>query len=95
MAALFATKEIRHDVAGCGFVKPQQDVVVAVENGDIGRHWHPFGGDRNHQACDISLNVPHDRFYCKRKSDRAPWRGSLQPLLVGDNGMRQTRRGLG
>jgi hypothetical protein len=38
MAALFSTKEIRHHVAGCGFVETQQDVVVAVKNGDIGRH---------------------------------------------------------
>ena len=43
--ALFAAKEIRHHVAGGGFVQTQQDVVVAVENGDAGRHGHPLTGD--------------------------------------------------
>ena len=63
MAGVFAIKEIGHHVAGFRLVKTQQNIVVAVENGDVGRHCLPVPVT-DIASCDIACNFPQNRCMC-------------------------------
>jgi hypothetical protein len=40
MAGVLAFKEIGHRIAGIGSVEAQQNIVVAIEDGDVGGHFY-------------------------------------------------------
>jgi hypothetical protein len=42
MAGVFASQKIRHRITGCRLVETQQNIVVPVENRNIGRHAYPL-----------------------------------------------------